>query len=120
MSNIYKKAHAMAKQICEEYNDVDYKTQFQLCLSYLSNDNINKRIKEISSEAKVSEDEARLLENVEFYYKNIFNTDENLKFRLWKRQEKKRVYLSSSYINNKPYVDLTNNKLYDNNKTRNL
>lgn len=116
MGNIYKDAHQMAKKICEEYNDVDYKTQFKLCLSYLSDKDVNKRIQEILAEIKVNEEEARLLENVEYYYKNFFESDENLKFRLWQRQDKRRAYLSASYIENKPYVDLINKQLCDKNK----
>lgn len=35
MENLFKKAHKMTKKIKEKYNDVDYKVQFSLCLSYL-------------------------------------------------------------------------------------
>ena len=45
MDGIYEKAHKMTKKICSKYKDIDYKTQFKLCLSYLSDENINKRIK---------------------------------------------------------------------------
>jgi len=113
MDDIYKEAHIMAKSIYEEYKDVDYKLQFQLCLSYLSDKKINERIQEILAEVKVNEKEARILEKVEFYYKNFFKSEENLKFRLWQRQDKRRVYLSASYITNKPYIDLISNKLFD-------
>lgn len=116
MDDIYKEAHKMAKNIYEEYKDVNYKFQFQLCLSYLSDKKINNRIQEILAEVKVNEKEARILEKVEFYYKNFFNSDENLRFRLWQRQDKRRVYLSASYIISKPYVDLINYKLFDNRK----
>lgn len=112
MEDIYKEAHKMSKKIYDEYKDVDYKFQFQLCLSYLSDKNVNERIKEILDEVKINEEEARLLEKVEFYYKSFFNSEENLKFRLWKRQDKRRVYLSSSYITDKPYVDLISYKLF--------
>lgn len=113
MDDIYKDAHKMAKSIYEEYKDVDYKLQFQLCLSYLSDKKINERIQEILAEVKINEEEARILEKVEFYYKNFFKNDENLKFRLWRRQDKRRVYLSASYIIGKPYVDLISHKLFD-------
>ncbi|MCR1824149.1 hypothetical protein NSA58_15285, partial [Terrisporobacter sp. DSM 29186] len=113
MDDIYKEAHKIAKNIYDEYKDVDYKLQFQLCLSYLSDKKINERIEEILAEVKVSEEEARILEKVEFYYKNFFHSEENLKFRLWRRQDKRRVYLSASYIINKPYVDLISHKLFD-------
>ena len=56
MDGIYEKAHKMTKKICTKYKDIDYKTQFKLCLSYLSDENINKRIKEILSEVKVNEE----------------------------------------------------------------
>ena len=118
MDDIYKEAHIMAKKISEEFKDVDYKTQFKLCLTYLSDKYINKRIQEILAEVKVNEEEARLLEKVEYYYKNTINSDENLKFRLWQRQDKRRVYLSSSYISDKPYVDLINKQLHEKNKIK--
>lgn len=114
MDNIYKEAHRMTKNIYDEYKDVDYKLQFQLCLSYLSDKKINERIQEILDEVKVNKEEARILEKVESYYKNFFNSEENLKFKLWQRQDKRRVYLSASYIVGKPYVDLISHKLFDN------
>lgn len=36
MKNLFKKAHKMTKKIKEKYNDVDYKVQFSLCLSFLN------------------------------------------------------------------------------------
>lgn len=116
MDDIYKKAHKMAKNIYDEYKDVDYKFQFQLCLSYLSDKKIDERIQEILTEVKVNEEEAMILEKVEYYYKNFFNSEENLKFRLWQRQDKRRVYISAPYIIGKPYVDLINYKLFDKDK----
>ena len=118
MEDIYKKAHKMSKKIYDKYKDVDYKFQFQLCLSYLSDKKVNERIKEILNEVKINEEEAILLEKVEFYYKSFFNIEENIKFRLWQRQDKRRVYLSSSYIMDKPYVDLINHKLFSKKEVR--
>lgn len=111
MDDVYKEAHKMARKIYNEYEDVDYKFQFQLCLSYLSDKKTNARIQEILDEVNVTEHEARLLENVEYYYKKTFDSQENLKFRLWQRQDKRRVYITSSYILDKPYVDLKAHKL---------
>lgn len=34
-SNLFKAAHKMAKEIKNQYKEVDYKVQFGLCLSYL-------------------------------------------------------------------------------------
>lgn len=118
MDDIYKEAHKMAKNIYNQYEDVDYKFQFKLCLSYLSDKKINERIEEILSEVKVNKEEARLLEKVEFYYKNLFNSEENLQFRIWQRKDKRRAYVSASYIVDKPYVDLVSQKLYDKKEVR--
>ena len=50
MDDIYIKAHNMAKTISNKYSEVDYKTQFQLCLSYLCDKDINRLVDEILSE----------------------------------------------------------------------
>ena len=39
---IIKKAHEMTKEIKKEYSEVDYKTQFGLCLSFLLSEEIEK------------------------------------------------------------------------------
>ncbi|VII00992.1 Uncharacterised protein [Clostridioides difficile] len=36
MRNLFKEAHKIAREIKEKYNDVDYKVQFSLCLSFLN------------------------------------------------------------------------------------
>lgn len=36
MTNLFKKAHEMTKEIKKEFPDVDYKFQFVLCVKYLS------------------------------------------------------------------------------------
>ncbi len=35
MKNLFKKAHEMTREMKERYPEVDYQTQFGLCLSYL-------------------------------------------------------------------------------------
>lgn len=37
MSKVFTKAHAMTREFRKEYKDIDYRTQFGLCLSYLLN-----------------------------------------------------------------------------------
>lgn len=113
LKDLYKDAHKLTKSICDRYDDIDYKFQFQLCLSYLSDNKVDKRINEIMKEVKVTKEEARLLDQVEYHYKNTLNTDENLNFRLWKRKGEKRVYITSSYIKNKTYVNLISKSIYD-------
>ena len=111
--DIYTDAHIMAKKLCEKYGDIDYRTQFQLCLSYFSNSEINTRVNEIMSQVKVSEDEARLLEKAEYYFQSEFEAADTLTFRLWQRKEKKRVYITAPYIKEKTYVDLVSEEIYD-------
>lgn len=36
MKTLFKEAHKIAREIKEKYNDVDYKVQFSLCLSFLN------------------------------------------------------------------------------------
>lgn len=101
MDGIYEKAHKMTKKICSKYKDIDYKTQFKLCLSYLSDENINKRIKEILAEVKVNEEEARILENVEFYYKNLFQKMKILNLDFGKEKIKEEsIYLHLILLQN--------------------
>ena len=71
MDDIYKEAHKMAKNIYEEYKDVNYKFQFQLCLSYLSDKKINNRVQEILAEVKVNEKDTRILEKLNFIIKTF-------------------------------------------------
>lgn len=113
VQDLYREAHIMTKKICDKYDDIDYKIQFQLCLAYLSDKEISKRVEEIMSEVNVNIDEARLLESVEHYYNTLFNTKEKLEFRIWKRQDKKRAYITSSFIKEKTYIDLKSACLYD-------
>ena len=47
MKEIFKKAHEMAREIKREYPEVDYRTQFGLCLSYLLN---NKEEEQMTKE----------------------------------------------------------------------
>ena len=51
MKVIFKKTHKMTKEIVEKYNDVDYKTQFNLCLEYVletfKDEKIEKLIEEV-------------------------------------------------------------------------
>ncbi|MEG1409808.1 MAG: hypothetical protein RSD36_08185 [Terrisporobacter sp.] len=115
VEDLYGEAHRITKKICGQYYDIDYKTQFKLCLSYLCDKNINKRIEEIMNEVKVSKDEARLLDQVEYYYQNTLNDNVKLNFRLWKKLEKRRIYITSEYLQVKTYVDLVSKELHDKN-----
>ena len=44
MKELMKKAHQMTREIVEKYNDVDYRVQFGLCLSYLANKGGDKMV----------------------------------------------------------------------------
>lgn len=43
-SEIFKKAHTMTRELKNKYKDIDYKTQFSICLKFIIND--IKKIKE--------------------------------------------------------------------------
>ncbi|MGX8126433.1 hypothetical protein ACWTV9_09250 [Clostridioides difficile] len=51
MKNLFKKAHEMAGEIKRKYNDVDYKVQFSLCLSFL-NKKGDIKLKELNGSEK--------------------------------------------------------------------
>lgn len=47
MKNLFKEAHKMAREIKEQYNEVDYQAQFGLCLSYLYENKEEMKVKEL-------------------------------------------------------------------------
>lgn len=75
MKNIMKEAHKLTREIVKEFQDVDYKAQLGICLSFLSKNKGD--VEEMSIEEKLN----------------------NLGFKTWKKgegeNEKKRVYINS-------------------------
>ncbi|MGX8128470.1 hypothetical protein ACWTV9_19580 [Clostridioides difficile] len=51
MKNLFKEAHKMTGEIKRKYNDVDYKAQFSLCLSFL-NKKEDTKMKELNGSEK--------------------------------------------------------------------
>lgn len=49
MKNLFKKAHEMTRKMKERYPEVDYKTQFGLCVKYLLEEKNNTKEIEIKS-----------------------------------------------------------------------
>lgn len=45
MKNLFKEAHKMTREIKKEFNEVDYKAQFAICLSYLHNNKEEKNMR---------------------------------------------------------------------------
>ncbi|MGO1044489.1 hypothetical protein ACTPEO_17280 [Clostridioides difficile] len=83
MKNLFKKAHKMTKEIKEKYNDVDYKVQFSLCLSYLVEE--DKKMEEKNIKDKLYE----LLEKAcEEHGADNFNWNK------WEKGEHKRIYMN--------------------------
>lgn len=60
MKNLFKEAHKIAGEIKRKYNDVDYKVQFSLCLSFL----IEKKGEAKMKELKGSEKQIRWAEDI--------------------------------------------------------
>ncbi|MDB0519949.1 hypothetical protein C4R87_19195 [Clostridioides difficile] len=52
MKNLFKEAHKMAREIKRKYNDVDYKVQFSLCLSFLIEKKGEAKMKELKGSEK--------------------------------------------------------------------
>lgn len=50
MKNIFRRAHEMAREIKREYPEVDYRTQFGLCLSYLLNNKEEEKVEFLKKE----------------------------------------------------------------------
>jgi hypothetical protein len=48
MKNIMKAAHKMTREIIEKYNDVDYKTQLGLCMSYLLENKEEEKVEKVA------------------------------------------------------------------------
>jgi hypothetical protein len=79
---VVKKAHAMAREIKKEYVEVDYKTQFGLCVSYLLSEEVEET--ELSVEEKI--------ENaVQKVAKTHGETDVVVKIKNWKER---RIYIN--------------------------
>ena len=76
MENLFKKAHKMTREIVDKYDDVDYKTQFNLCLDYIIEE-LNKRVErvtnEITSQLLKSYTSTKILRSniIGTYYKNV-------------------------------------------------
>lgn len=52
MKTLFKEAHKIAREIKEKYNDVDYKVQFSLCLSFLIEKKGDIKMKELKGSEK--------------------------------------------------------------------
>lgn len=79
---IILKAHKMSKEIKAEYKDVDYRTQFGLCLSYLLKNEEDMEMVELKGTEKqiawAEKIRATILEHIDFYKSN-FNSAGALK-----------------------------------------
>lgn len=75
--NLMKEAHKLTKQIVSEYGDVDYMTQLGLCLSFLSQEEGERRMKKVNRMKKISKKyepvRENILKNIEEYRSKINN-----------------------------------------------
>ncbi|KNF06939.1 hypothetical protein CLPU_58c00020 [Gottschalkia purinilytica] len=74
MRFIFKEAHRLTKEIVEKFKDVDYKTQFKLCLTYLL--------------------EERKVQNLVYEVEDIEISTGNLRAKVWEKHGKKRIYIN--------------------------
>lgn len=52
MRNLMKEAHKLTKEIKKEFPEVDYKAQLGICISYLSKESEENRMKELKGSQK--------------------------------------------------------------------
>lgn len=82
--NIMKEAHELTKKIIEKYNDVDYKVQLGLCLSYLSSKEEEEEKEMV--ELKGSEKQIKWAKNIITEMESIIT--EAKEYRLQESEEK--------------------------------
>jgi len=76
MKNLFKEAHKMTREIKAQYQEVDYKLQFGLCLSYLHENKeekemLNKEIREELERLEIAKEEIERAENVLAKYNEV-------------------------------------------------
>ena len=64
MKNIFKRAHEMTREMKREYPEVDYRIQFGLCLSYLSNNKEEEQMTKEKWYESLSEKEKSRLKDI--------------------------------------------------------
>ncbi|MCC0654736.1 hypothetical protein [Clostridioides sp. ES-S-0001-03] len=74
MKNLFKEAHKITREIKRKYNDVDYKVQFSLCLSFL-----NKEGDAEMKELKGSEKQIKWANEIRIDILNLTNELEKIK-----------------------------------------
>ncbi|WP_039242693.1 hypothetical protein [Clostridium botulinum] len=78
---VIKKAHEMAREIKKEYPEVDYKTQFGLCLSYLLSEKEEDKKPTWEDVEKACEEAVYDLNMTDYYVNN------------WQKGDKDRSYI---------------------------
>lgn len=119
--DLFKKAHEMAKEMIEMYNgmEIDYAVQFGLCVSYLAEEENNKKVVKVVISGDVTLEEEEELENVARAYADYYCDDEcQVNFDIWNAYGYRRAYASynkrSSYQNKKKnFYDLKSGILTD-------
>ena len=111
MKEMFKKAHAMAREIKREYPEVDYRTQFGICLSYLLN---NKEEEEMEFLKK---------EEVKHFENGMLTLTTSGRQRAWvaeiigtdKKYGFKRNFINEPAVNGGRWVDykLSEGKIYN-------
>ena len=115
MKEIFKKAHAMTREIKREYPEVDYRTQFGICLSYLlNNKEEEKEMKEMKFYKK---------EEVEYFENGMLVLTTSRRQRAWvaeitgtdKRYRFARQFINKPTINEGRcvYYELDEGKIYN-------
>ena len=110
MKNLFKRAHEMTKEMKEKYPEVDYRTQFGLCISFLLGEGKGEEeMKELQGTEKQIKWAEDILVREEIWHEDIKTLVEETKRRLGERGgEKAEGYLKQldTYID---AIEITHN-----------
>lgn len=100
MKKLFKEAHKLTREIKAKYNDVDYKTQFKLCLQMLVEDSKKDTVATLIKKAeKVAAKSG--------YNTKVVGND-------WVKGQYNRTYIEIRYYNKKGLVEVKKCGFFDN------
>ncbi|MCT4563762.1 MAG: hypothetical protein N4A68_05515 [Maledivibacter sp.] len=112
------KAHKLAKEIKEEYPEVNYSVQLGICIKFLLSEKEDERVLELQKTLDITEEESIKLAEVEKVYQEEYAEEAKITFNIWERYGKKRAYItcpwrSKNANSHKNFYDLKGNYLND-------
>ncbi|MCY6957843.1 hypothetical protein [Clostridium brassicae] len=110
---IIKKAHEMTKEIKNQYADVDYKTQFGLCLSYLLKNEEDMKMVELKGTEKqikwAEKIRETMIKHIDFYKSNFNSAGALKKNYFFDFKEEIMSFMGKEKINTTEATESLNN-----------